>query len=168
MTRDQIKAIALARGFTERQQADGSKDLNGYVYAFADAMYAEGQRAMQDRAAARGQAVAGRARDAEGAGPAAEGRCSMTTTREEFEAWFSCGFPAPLKRNGDGYVFMAVQSAWDAWQAAHLAGQRAMQERAAELCEQFSLAVLESEWANGYAVALKDAACGIRALEVKP
>jgi len=89
----------------------------------------------------------------------------MTTTREEFEAWFSCGFPAPLKRNGDGYVFMAVQSAWDAWQAAHLAGQRAMQERAAELCEQFSLAVLESEWANGYAVALKDAACGIRALE---
>jgi hypothetical protein len=92
----------------------------------------------------------------------------MTTTREEFEAWFSCGFPAPLKRNGDGYVFMAVQSAWDAWQAAHLAGQRAMQERAAELCEQVSLAVLESEWANGYAVALKDAACGIRALEVKP
>ena len=92
----------------------------------------------------------------------------MTTTREEFEAWFSCGFPAPLKRNGDGYVFMAVQSAWDAWQAAHLAGQRAMQERAAELCEQFSLAVLESEWANGYAAALKDAACGTRALEVKP
>jgi len=63
---------------------------------------------------------------------------------------------------------MAVQSAWDAWQAAHLAGQRAMQERAAELCEQFSLVVLESEWVNGYAVALKDAACGIRALEVKP
>ena len=56
----------------------------------------------------------------------------------------------------------------EAWQAAHLAGQRAMQERAAELCEQFSLAVLESEWANGYAAALKDAACGTRALEVKP
>ncbi len=56
----------------------------------------------------------------------------------------------------------------EAWRAAHLAGKRAMQERAAELCEQFSLAVLESEWANGYAAALKDAACGIRALEVKP
>ena len=56
----------------------------------------------------------------------------------------------------------------EAWRAAHLAGQRAMQERAAELCEQFSLAVLESEGANGYAAALKDAACGIRALEVKP
>jgi len=50
MTRDQIKAIALARGFTERQQADGSMDLNGYVYAFAEAMYAEGQRVMQERA----------------------------------------------------------------------------------------------------------------------
>ena len=56
----------------------------------------------------------------------------------------------------------------EAWRAAHIAGQRAMQDRAAELCEQFSLAVLESEWANGYAAALKDAACGIRALEVKP
>ena len=51
MTRDQIKAIALASGFTERQQADGSMDLNGYVYAFAEAMHAEGQRAMQERAA---------------------------------------------------------------------------------------------------------------------
>lgn len=50
MTLDQIKAIALASGFTERQQADGSMDLNGYVYAFADAMYAEGQRVMQTRA----------------------------------------------------------------------------------------------------------------------
>lgn len=49
MTRDQIKAIALASGFTERQQADGSMDLNGYVYAFAEEMYAEGQRAMQER-----------------------------------------------------------------------------------------------------------------------
>ena len=50
MTRDQIKAIALAHGFTERQQADGSMDLNGYVYAFAEAIYADGQRAMRDRA----------------------------------------------------------------------------------------------------------------------
>lgn len=52
MTHDQIKALALSHGFTERQQADGSTDLNGYVYAFAEAMYAEGQRAMQERAAA--------------------------------------------------------------------------------------------------------------------
>ena len=57
----------------------------------------------------------------------------MTTTREEFEAWFSDGLPAKLQRNGDGYVFMAAQSAWVAWQAAHLAGQRAMQTRAGEV-----------------------------------
>ena len=56
----------------------------------------------------------------------------------------------------------------EAWQAAHLAGQRAMQERAAIHCEQFSLAVSDSDWSKGYAAALKDAACGIRALEVKP
>ena len=85
----------------------------------------------------------------------------MTTTREEFEAWVK-GRGMDVKRHP------ISDTAWEAWQAAHLAGQRAMQERAAELCEQFSLAVLESEWANGYAVALKDAACGIRALEVKP
>lgn len=58
----------------------------------------------------------------------------MTAAREEFEAWFSDGLPAPLRRNGEEYVFVAVQSAWDAWQAAHLAGQRAMQERATEAC----------------------------------
>ena len=92
----------------------------------------------------------------------------MTTTREEFEAWAK-DRGHYLKRRADGvYMDSSACKAWDAWQAAHLAGQRAMQERAAELCEQFSLAVLESEWANGYAAALKDAACGIRALEVKP
>jgi len=85
----------------------------------------------------------------------------MTTTREEFEAWVK-GRGMDVKRHP------ISDTAWEAWQAAHLAGQRAMQERAAELCEQFSLAVLESEWANGYAAALKDAACGTRALEVKP
>ena len=85
----------------------------------------------------------------------------MTTTREEFEAWVK-GRGMDVKRHP------ISDTAWEAWRAAHLAGQRAMQERAAELCEQFSLAVLESEWANGYAAALKDAACGTRALEVKP
>ena len=85
----------------------------------------------------------------------------MTTTREEFEAWVK-GRGMDVKRHP------ISDTAWEAWQAAHLAGQRAMLERAAELCEQFSLAVLESEWANGYAAALKDAACGTRALEVKP
>ena len=51
MTRDQIKAIALASGFTERQQADGSMDLNGYVYAFAEEMYAEGRKVEREACA---------------------------------------------------------------------------------------------------------------------
>ena len=85
----------------------------------------------------------------------------MTTTREEFEAWMH----AECFQEPPSYC---VDLAWAAWKAAHLAGQRAMQERAAELCEQFSLAVSDSDWSEGYAAALKDAACGIRALEVKP
>ena len=92
----------------------------------------------------------------------------MTTTREEFEAWAKDRGHFLSRHPVEGYLNAQTDAAWVAWQAAHLAGQRAMQERAAELCEQFSLAVLESEWANGYAAALKDAACGIRALEVKP
>ena len=51
MTRDRIKAIALARGFTERQQADGSMDLNGYVYALAEAIYAEGRKVEREACA---------------------------------------------------------------------------------------------------------------------
>ena len=97
----------------------------------------------------------------------------MTTTREEFEAWMTSETnvreDAVWHEDKQRYTLLSRKQAdWVLWQAAHLAGQRAMQERAAELCEQFSLAVLESEWANGYAAALKDAACGTRALEVKP
>ena len=90
----------------------------------------------------------------------------MTTTREEFEAWFSDGLSAPLRRNGEEYVFVAVQSAWDAWQAAHLAGQRAMQERAAKLCDG-----LHRRWRFGdydtYS-GPSECAAGVRELEVKP
>ena len=94
----------------------------------------------------------------------------MTTTREEFEA-FAADRRMTLERSRvtiGAYAYSTTQDAWDAWQAAHLAGQRAMQERAARHCDNFSLAVSDSEWANGYATALKDAACGILAMEVKP
>ena len=40
MTNGDIKAIALANGFTLREQPDGSMDLNPYVYGFARAMLA--------------------------------------------------------------------------------------------------------------------------------
>jgi len=35
MTDDEIKALALQCGFTERQQHDGSMNLSPYVYQFA-------------------------------------------------------------------------------------------------------------------------------------
>lgn len=41
MTNDEIKTLALANGFTLREQPDGSMDLNPYVYAFARALRAE-------------------------------------------------------------------------------------------------------------------------------
>lgn len=43
MTNDDIKAIALANGFTLREQPDGSMDLNPYVYGFARAMFEQGR-----------------------------------------------------------------------------------------------------------------------------
>ncbi len=98
----------------------------------------------------------------------------MTTTREEFEAWFSDDLPAPLRRNGEGYVFMAAQSAWDAWQAAHLAGQRAMQERVKTVC---ALSMIEAALdrrreaeaeADRVPQMHEKLATAIRALEVKP
>ena len=43
MTNDDIKAIALANGFTLREQPDGGMDLNPYVYGFARAMFERGR-----------------------------------------------------------------------------------------------------------------------------
>lgn len=45
MTNEEIHKIALAHGFTERPQSDGTTDLNAYVYAFARAMFDAGQAA---------------------------------------------------------------------------------------------------------------------------
>lgn len=105
----------------------------------------------------------------------------MTTTREEFEAWAK-DRGHYLKRRADGvYMDSSACKAWDAWQAAHLAGQRAMRERVGTLCDE-----LEQHWSdykdtaiiNGN-VALSNAASGepraareikaaALALEVKP
>lgn len=38
MNRDEIKAAALSCGFKLKEQADGSLDLNEYVYEFADVL----------------------------------------------------------------------------------------------------------------------------------
>lgn len=68
-----------------------------------------------------------------------------------------------LQRTGQYVTNDAIRE--DATNTAHLEGQRAMKERAAIHCENFSLAVSDSDWSKGYATALKDAACGIRAME---
>ena len=83
----------------------------------------------------------------------------MTTTREEFEAWVkSCGLDVKRHPISD--------TAWEAWQAAHLAGQRAMQERAAKLCDG-----LHYRWHFGdddTDSGPSECAAGVRAMEVKP
>ena len=39
LSKDEIKNIALAKGFKLKKQNDGEMDLNEYVYLFADAIY---------------------------------------------------------------------------------------------------------------------------------
>ena len=83
----------------------------------------------------------------------------MTTTREDLEAWVkSCGLDVKRHPISD--------TAWEAWQAAHLAGQRAMQERAAKLCDG-----LHYRWRFGdddMDSGPSECAAGVRALEAKP
>lgn len=42
----EIRALALANGFTERLQPDGRMDLNAYVYTFARACFEAGQNSV--------------------------------------------------------------------------------------------------------------------------
>lgn len=87
----------------------------------------------------------------------------MTTTREEFEAWVK-GRGMDVKRHP------ISDTAWEAWQAAHLAGQRAMQERAAVAA--WSSGMDQHKKAVGIPLDSREvgSACAsaIRALEVKP
>ena len=45
MTNEKIHKIALAHGFRDRPQPDGTIGLNAYVYEFARAMFEAGQAA---------------------------------------------------------------------------------------------------------------------------
>jgi hypothetical protein len=44
MTDQEIEALALAHGFKRKLQADGSMDLNPYVFDFARALIAKSKR----------------------------------------------------------------------------------------------------------------------------
>lgn len=96
----------------------------------------------------------------------------MTTTREEFEAWMTSETnvreDAVWHQDKQRYTLLSRKQAdWVLWQAAqHLAGQRAMQERAAKLCDG-----LHYRWRFGdddTDSGPSECAAGVRALEVKP
>ena len=105
----------------------------------------------------------------------------MTTTREEFEAWMTSETnvreDAVWHEDKQRYTLLSRKQAdWVLWQAAHLAGQRAMQTRAGEVANKTAERILAANthrgrtssagsFASGMA---EDIGCDIRALEVKP
>mgnify|MGYP006344564795 FL=1 len=59
----------------------------------------------------------------------------MTTMQEDFEVWAKIRGHILSRHPVEGYLDAQTDTAWVAWQAAHLAGQRAMLDRlAAMLC----------------------------------
>jgi len=92
----------------------------------------------------------------------------VTTMQEDFEVWAKIRGHLLSRHPVEGYLDAQTDAAWVAWQAAHLAGQRAMQERAARGCDGSMLTIVDSDWSKGYDQAIKDVSEGIRSLEVKP
>ena len=99
----------------------------------------------------------------------------MTTTREEFEAWITSETnvrdDAVWHEDKQRYTLLSRKQAdWVLWQAAHLAGQRAMQDRAAVAA--WSSGMDQHQKAVGIPLDSREvgSACAkaIRALEVKP
>ncbi len=71
--------------------------------------------------------------------------------REQFEAWFSDGgkYPHAVERSGEGYVFAAANSQWEAWQASREAlkaeqGQGSELLASAKIIEQSAVAIVQS------------------------
>ena len=59
----------------------------------------------------------------------------MTTMQEDFEVWAKIRGHLLSRHPVEGYLDAQTDAAWVAWQAAHLAGRRAMLDRlAAMLC----------------------------------
>ena len=105
----------------------------------------------------------------------------MTTMQEDFEAWFADRNNPDLHAYGEMECIVPKEDAYPIWQAAHLAGLRAMQSRVETVCDE-----LEQHWSdykdtallNGN-VALSNAASGepraaraikaaVLALDLKP
>jgi len=69
------------------------------------------------------------------------------TQRAEFEKWVRTKFAKISLRRwpdddedglGGNYVDICVLDCWLSWQAAYLAGQESMRERAAKVCEDYA------------------------------
>ena len=78
----------------------------------------------------------------------------MTTTREEFEAWITSETnvreDAVWHEDKQRYTLLSRKQAdWVLWQAAHLAGQRAMQTRAEEVANKTAERILAANTHRG-------------------
>lgn len=85
----------------------------------------------------------------------------MTTAREEFEAWVH----AECFQEPPSYC---VDLAWAAWQAAHLAGQRAMRDRAETTCRTVKVHVDGYHQYTAHKVRGECSLAVQRLMEVKP
>ena len=85
----------------------------------------------------------------------------MTTTREEFEAWMH----AECFQEPPSYC---VDLAWAAWQAAHLAGQRAMRDQAETACRTVKVHVDGYHQYTAHKVRGECSLAVQRLMEVKP
>ena len=92
----------------------------------------------------------------------------MTTTREEFEAWAK-DRGHYLKRRADGvYMDSSACKAWAVWQAAHLAGQRAMRDQAETACRTVKVHVDGYHQYTAHKVRGECSLAVQRLMEVKP
>ena len=92
----------------------------------------------------------------------------MTTTREEFEAWAKDRGHFLSRHPVEGYLNAQTDAAWVAWQAAHLAGQRAMRDQAETACRTVKVHVDGYHQYTAHKVRGESSLAVQRLMEVKP
>lgn len=97
----------------------------------------------------------------------------MTTTREEFEAWMTSETnvreDAVWHEDKQRYTLLSRKQAdWVLWQAAHLAGQRAMRDQAETACRTVKVHVDGYHQYTAHKVRGECSLAVQRLMEVKP
>lgn len=92
----------------------------------------------------------------------------MTTTREEFEAWFADRNNPDLHAYGEMECIVPKEDAYPIWQAAHLAGQRAMRDQAETACRTVKVHVDGYHQYTAHKVRGECSLAVQRLMEVKP